>query len=131
MNFYLAGPYEFRNALAVFADKMKEKGHRCAARWIRSDGEEDCLEAWEDYAERDLEDIANEETDTFILITLHEPLPRNSRLVELGLALGYNKHIVIIGPTETIFCTLADEQYASLEEYYETVPNINGPIVEN
>ncbi len=34
----------------------------------------------------------------------------------LGYALAYGKEVIIIGPIETIFCTLADEIYATEED---------------
>ncbi len=111
---YPAGKWCDRDKIAVFANKLRGMGHYITAHWLMSDKEDEDVDGWADYAERDMQDIYD--ADHFILFTEHEPPNRNSRLVELGLALAYGKEVTIIGPIETIFCTLADNHYATAED---------------
>ena len=114
MKIYIAGMWARRAELAVFANKLREQGHYITAHWLTSDKEDEDMAGWKIYAERDMQDIYDAEL--FILFTEHDPPKRNSRLVELGLALGDGLDITVIGPIETIFCTLADDHYATVED---------------
>ena len=108
---YIAGRWSKKGEIAVFANKVKELGYLITARWLAAGDEKNGPISWKDYAKRDEQDIYD--ADIFILFTETDPPERNSRLVELGYALAYAKEVIIVGPIETIFCTLADEIYAT------------------
>ena len=114
MKIYVAGKWADRDKLAVFANKLRDLGHYITSHWLTSEYEDEAIDGWKDYAERDMQDIYD--ADLFILFTEHDPPHRNSRLVELGLALAYGKETTVVGPLETIFCTLADNHYATAED---------------
>ena len=113
-SFYVACRFDEKAMAAVFAGQVVNLGYQCRSRWLNSGNEENSMESWSEYAQRDEVDIY--ESDIFILFTEHDPPKRNSRLVELGYALAFNKAIYIIGHHETIFCTQADELYATSED---------------
>ena len=117
---YIAGKWQDRGKLAVFANKIKGLGgYNIRCRWLDALDETNTAMSWREYAERDGEDIYGKGPGTgiFILFAETPPLPpRNSRLVELGYALAYAKTVFIVGKIETIFCTLADEIYATEED---------------
>ena len=111
---YIAGQWSKKGEIAVFANKVKERGYAIGTRWLNAGDEKNGPISWKEYARRDEEDIYD--CDIFILFTEVDPPDRNSRLVELGYALAYGKEVIIIGAVETIFCTLADEIYATEED---------------
>jgi len=117
MKFYVAGRWNTRDRLCVFKNKLEDLGHESTAHWLTTDGEDESVTRWAEYAERDVNDIYEAREGAFILFTEHKPPQRNSRLVELGLAIAYGvKLIIIIGPPETVFCSLADERFDTEQE---------------
>ena len=114
MNIFVAGKWADRDKLAVFANKLKSMGHYITSHWLTSGNEDEDEGSWADYAIRDQLDICA--ADLFILFTEENPPKRNSRLVELGIAIAAKKEITIIGRIETIYCTRADNHYATAED---------------
>ena len=116
---FIAGNFERRAELAVFANLVRGQGYHITSSWLYTNEEDADQDSWSTYAKRDAMDIYD--ADVFILFTEATPPQRNSRLVEMGYALAYGKHVVVIGPIETIYCTLADEIYDTKQEFLETL----------
>lgn len=108
MNVYLAARYGRRLQMLGIAQQLESRGHRVTSRWIR--GEHDSLDgdaspaqqaAW---AEENIEDINS--ADVLLTIT-EEPgtdgAGRGGRHVELGVALGMDMPVLLVGPAEHVF----------------------------
>lgn len=130
MKVYLAARYSRRRELCVYRDMLIAAGHEVPARWLNgehqiSDSGQPIGEAGEALVEGDdgaatdqaamlrqqfaLEDV-QDVRDCDVLVAFTEPprsgASRGGRHVELGLALGLQKRVIICGPRENIFCWL-------------------------
>ena len=116
---YLAARYSRREELCKRADDLGGLGFLVNSRWLAGDHQiHDHAETIDrvsyksvptegrPFAEDDFEDVKR--CDVFIGFSI-EPRSANNRggnHVELGLALAWQKHIVIVGPRENVFHTL-------------------------
>ena len=109
MKLYLAAQYARRKELVNYAEQLRAAGHEITARWLTGQHEaaDGDTSRWGDFAEDDFADI--EACDCLIAFTelATDAIPRGSRHVELGIALGLNKFVVVVGPRENVFCALA------------------------
>jgi nucleoside 2-deoxyribosyltransferase len=120
MKIYLASRYSRREELAGYAKRLEETGHHVVtARWLQGLHEADertaAIELRQRFAYEDLADL--DEADVLVAFT-EEPYKiatRGGRHVELGYALAKGKLVVIVGPVENVFCSLA-LQYDSFDE---------------
>lgn len=127
MKIYLAARYSRREELCRYRAELEAMGHTVTSRWldgnhqisdygtpINDDGEsitafgqtERAAQLRQQFAEEDLQDVV----DADLLIAFTE-LPRSSasrggRHVELGVAIGMRKYVMIVGPRENVFCWL-------------------------
>lgn len=124
MKFYLAARYGRREELCAYRVQLEIRGHLVTSRWLTGshvldDGDSPASErdgqvfALEDYADVRAADS---------LIAFTEPprstASRGGRHVELGLALAWEKRVVIIGPRENVFCWMPHViQYETFEAY--------------
>lgn len=102
---YLAGRYSRRLELCGYRDQLHRLGYTVAER--DSDSPSSRAAALrQKFAQDDFRDVV--ECD--LLIAFTEPprseKNRGGRHVELGIALGLKKGILIVGPRENIFCWL-------------------------
>lgn len=122
MRVYLAARYSRREELLGYRTDLEAAGHEVTSRWLHGAHQWDPLAAGIEspesaiatvpieavrFAQEDLRDVADAE----LLIAFTERpranlASRGGRHVELGLALAWDKHIVIVGPRENVFCTL-------------------------
>ena len=126
MNIYLAARYSRRLELCGYRDQLRERGHRVPARWLdgahqiandgmplTEEGERRFEEGHPDadhlrarFAQHDFEDVLGAD----MLIAFTEPPrsgnSRGGRHVELGLALGADIPVTVVGPRENLFCWL-------------------------
>ena len=110
MKFYLAARYSRRQEMRALALILAHEGHLVTSRWINGshemDGQTNDL-VLSRYAIEDLADVNC--ADALVLFTEFpeaEGRKRGGRFVEFGYAAGRNKMIVIVGPTENVFCHL-------------------------
>jgi nucleoside 2-deoxyribosyltransferase len=108
MKLYLASQYARREELCGYAVQLRAAGHQITARWITGvhkadDGD---TSRWRDFAADDLADI--DECECLIAFTEKptDRIPRGSRHVELGYAIGRGKDVIVVGPRENVFCCL-------------------------
>lgn len=116
MLIYLAARYGRREELCTIRTHLETLGHQITSRWLsgtheiasRENGEdqEGTLNDSRRFAEEEMADLHAAEC----LIALTEP-PRSSysrggRHTELGLALAWQKRIVVVGYRENVFCCL-------------------------
>ena len=143
MNIYLASQYSRREELCGYRAQLWKLGHEVPARWlngvdqINTEGQP-LKESGEQLVEDGAADVAAELRQKFALddfedvqscdlLVAFTEIPRTStsrggRHVELGLALGTGKPVVIIGPRENIFCWLpVVSQFDTFENFFATV----------
>lgn len=130
MRIYLAARYSRRMELCGYRDQIMDAGHAVHAVWLNgehqiSDHGTPIGEAGEKLVEGDDESSSeraaalrqkfavedfNDVAACQLLIAFTEPprsgASRGGRHVELGIALGMEKHVWIVGPRENIFCWL-------------------------
>ena len=119
MKFYVASRYTDQVRVRRYHDKLKELGHSWSSRWATGlhDGMEMLECALDDY-----DDLKS--ADCLIFIA-HEPRSgRGGRYVEYGLALAWNKLIIVVGTTEEfVFLPLADKILKTEEDFFEELKN--------
>lgn len=125
MKCYLSSQYGRKFEMAAHAVVLENNGHQVISRWISENlahkAEDDAkasLFQQEQRATRRLEDLGT--AQVFFAFTESETnhgTSRGGRHVELGVALAGNKVIVVVGPREHIFHTLADLWYPTFEEF--------------
>ena len=124
MLIYLAARYSRLAELQDYADDLRAIGHRVEARWLRGDhqmlGGADRVESatvsipleGQPFAQDDYWDVG--EADMLIAFS-EEPMAatgsRGGRHVEFGLALAWNKEIIVVGPRENVFHTMPRVQH--------------------
>lgn len=138
MIIYLAARYTRRLELCGYREQLTGLGHKVTSRWLNGSHQIDSegrplgdtgellFEAgapeidhfrWK-FAQDDLEDILASET---LIAFTEEPRSghsRGGRHVELGIALGTGKRIIVAGPRENVFCWLPQI------EHYDTWPDL-------
>lgn len=108
MNVYLAARYGRRRQMQGIARQIVARGHRVTSRWIIGVDENlygvACPAQQAAWAEEDIEDI--EAADVLLTITEDPGVAgagRGGRHVELGVALGMDMPVLLVGPTEHVF----------------------------
>lgn len=124
---YLAARYSRHPEMRRVRDELAALGYVVTSRWIdqhngalpdsldqtalNTEAERAAL-----FAQADLDDLAH--ADTVISFTTPQGGGKGGRHVEFGVALGWGKHVVLVGPRENIFHTLPGlEQYDSWEAF--------------
>ena len=99
----IAASYYDKEDIQKFAKKLEDLNWHNISRWVFSNDDDNNRALYHQFADDDMRDIYD--CKNFILFTKHYPTPdRNSRLVEMGMALAYGKIVITIGPQETIYC---------------------------
>jgi hypothetical protein len=129
MKIYLAATYTKQPIMQQIARRLISLGHIVTSSWIH--GTIDSHYRLE--AEKDVHDIY--EADTLIFFTdlnhiffpdklIHQT--RGGRHTELGLALGLQKRIILVGDRENIFHYLPKiEQVNTIDEMLEILDKVN------
>lgn len=126
MRIYPAGRYSRRDELRIFANDLRNIGHTITSRWLNTNFRDDNpnessaapLEERGKYALIDMLDILS----ASCVINFTEAPgtvggARGGRHVELGMAIAWQKRIIVVGHRENIFHHLvAIEFYADHQE---------------
>ncbi|MHB8573642.1 MAG: hypothetical protein ACYDAY_11930 [Candidatus Dormibacteria bacterium] len=109
---YLAARFGRQQELRAVAGWLRTAGYLCDPTWLRG-GHDLPLDVAPDdprgaqFAQEDLRDLL--ESDIVICFT-EEPgvagRARGGRHVEMGIAIGTNKRVIVVGPRENVFCWL-------------------------
>lgn len=120
--FYLAARYSRREELCGVRDVIQTLGGEVTSRWlngnhqraddgtaIRDDGTsihgaDDEMHAR--FALEDMEDVQRADVLIAFTETPRVSTSRGGRHVELGLALAWQKRVIVVGPRENVFCWL-------------------------
>ena len=118
MKVYLAGRYSRKEELKGYADQIRAAGHEVTSRWLQgdhqvreaSDAETDSVSVPVDgrpYALDDFEDLGlSDVVVSFTETPRKGGDSRGGRHVEFGLALAWDKRVLVVGPRENVFHTL-------------------------
>ena len=139
MRIYLAARYSRLQELNLYAGELRAIGHTVDARWLLGDHQihegADKVEAatisvpieGQPFAQDDYEDVYN--ADLLIAFS-EEPRAdgssRGGRHVELGLALAWQKRVIVVGPCENVFHTLP--QIEHYWHWYDALINLKGEL---
>lgn len=123
MRVYLAARYSRRVEVAGYADDLRAAGHEVTSRWVAGVHEHppdgvaaDSVAHLALAAAVDVDDLVAADC----LVSFTEPdgavvgRGRGGRHVELGMALGLGKRVIVAGFRENVFCCLPQV------EFYET-----------
>jgi hypothetical protein len=106
---YLAARYDRRDELRVYATIFRRNGIGVTSRWLEEDGD-----PWDisiglggenpiEKANTDLQDVQEANAIVFFSEDPHVGVPRGSRHVEFGYAMGLGKELIVVGGCENIF----------------------------
>ena len=122
MIYYLAASYSRRAEIKAYADQIEALGFDVSSRWLIGEHEaKDKIATpreWWAWAKDDLADI--DLADALIAFT--EPqgnAGRGGRHFEWGYAVAKGKKLITVGPCESMFYTLATENYRTWERCYD------------
>jgi hypothetical protein len=140
MKIYLAARYSRRSELCQYREELREMGHTVQAVWLNgehqiSDSGKPIGETGELLVEGDDEssthcaaelrqkfakdDLADVRACELLIAFTEKPrsgFSRGGRHVELGIAIGMGKQIMLVGPRENIFCWLPDVDHCDCWE---------------
>lgn len=116
MRYYLAARFSAQAEMRDVREFLHAAGHEVTSSWIDEPTTEtgpdgitpeimntDPDRCWR-FAAADIEDLRA--ADVVVVFTEAGPSTTGGRHVELGLAIGTRKHVVVVGPRENIFQTL-------------------------
>ena len=132
MKVYLAARYPRIYELNGYADELRGAGHEVTSRWLLGNHQIhraiDLVEAatvsipieGQPFALDDYDDVARAD----VVVSFTEPprtygASRGGRHVEFGLALAWNKRVLVVGPRENVFHTLPQ-----VEHFWEWGPEV-------
>jgi hypothetical protein len=98
MDIYIAAPYPIRDRAVALMQRLEAEGFGVTSTWLREDDE-----LADKYAQLDLDDIGR--SDALVLMNPDEwkNAGTGGRHVEMGFALGLNRHVVVVGERSNIF----------------------------
>lgn len=112
--FYLAARYSRRDEMLGVRDVLVGFGHEVTSEWIEGGHQAapDDENAMLNFACEDLRDLHRADTVLCFTETPREPhTNRGGRHVEMGIALGLGKRVIVVGPLENAFTTLAKHHF--------------------
>jgi hypothetical protein len=121
---YLCARYARRAELQGYALQLQARGYAITSRWITETipayGDTGDIEAPAALARRVARDNLTDvhRADTLLCFTeaSGSPYGRGARHVEFGLALAWNKRLLVVGPNENVFVSLAHHRWATFAE---------------
>jgi hypothetical protein len=124
MRVYLAARYSRHPEMQAVARELRAMGHEVTSRWILGDHQmADHVSTEAEHAERmrfaqeDLTDLKGADCCLCFTEAPRTTTSRGGRHVELGIAIGAGKQIILVGPRENVFCCLPQvEQFDAWED---------------
>ena len=124
MKFYLASRFQNRAIMQRVASFLLAYGHEVTSSWLYEDHETDVTNTKDspaafETAMQDLHDIS--EAETFVVFNSPNGIctPSSGRHVEYGYALGSGIPAIAVGLQSSIFMSLADEQFATIQTFLD------------
>lgn len=118
-NIYLCASFHRQAELRQYRETLTQLGYHITSRWLDEAGDDptESQSQRRALATRDLEDLMEADTLLAFTETPHSPYSRGGRHVEWGIALMLSSlgasgiRLLVIGPEEHIFHSLADARY--------------------
>ncbi len=104
MKVYLSSRYARITELQTYRTELQDHGHTSTARWL--DGgtfENNAANAQIDVNDVAAADVLINFSDEPVEHSPHPFAARGGRHVELGLALAFGMHVIVVGPKENVF----------------------------
>lgn len=114
MSYYLAASYSRREEIEKYARWLRRNATMVTSTWHDGHHELLGLACQAMRAKEDLYDLDNADA---LLFFSGGNTHSGGRHVEYGYALAQHKPIFIIGPTENIFHTLADQRFETFDDF--------------
>ena len=121
---YLAARYSRREELDGYRDQLERIGHQVTSRWLNGNhpisdagladehGDQGFGVAERSrFALEDLEDLTAADTIIAFTEAPRSTSSRGGRHVELGIAIGQGKRVIVVGHRENVFCCLPIVQF--------------------
>lgn len=124
---YLASRYDRLHEMQGYRDLLQGAGYAVTSRWVSGEHEmkehhdfqhkyPECNIA---FAVEDLEDVIRSDWVISFTEPLESPTRRGGRHVELGIAIGYKKRLIVIGHRENVFHYLPQiEFFRTWEDFW-------------
>ena len=99
---YIAATYERRLEMQEYRDELLALGYSVTSRWLEGTHDK---EPWEICALHDYHDVQ----DAYYVVTFTAPAgtySRGGRHVEVGLAIAWDKQVLLVGQRENVFHSL-------------------------
>jgi hypothetical protein len=116
MKIYLAAPFTAQDTMRGVRDVLSTFGHEVTSQWLDFAGDGIAVEQINAHPElcmghaiSDVGDIAR--SDMFVEFTQYGSSTTGGHHVELGMALGMRKRVIVVGPRENIFQTLPEVEW--------------------
>ena len=127
---YLASPYNEKDKLQKVAQDLEAAGFEVTSRWLCEEEppfiklHQVAEEKLTSYAYRDVFDVLRADMLIFFAHDPTEPIYRGGSCVEMGIAIGRNKHIFVVGPQQNIFHYLEEvRHFATWEDCLAVLAN--------
>jgi hypothetical protein len=133
LNIYLAARYSRHPEMRELRDTLHDQGHTVTSRWIDLHKDENSVEPLGPHESSATAERLNEDPDSCRPFALHDlddiesadvvvsftdsPGGKGGRHVEFGYAVRAGKTMVVVGPNEHIFHTLAPIHLVSIEVF--------------
>ena len=123
MKIYLAARYSRIDELNVYAEELRDDGHFITSRWLKGDHKIHEITARVEAASKTmplegsrfaLDDWTDLRGAECVISFSEEPRSghsRGGRHVEFGLALAWEKRVILVGPRENVFHTLPQVEH--------------------
>ena len=120
MRVYLAARYSRLAELNEYKKELVALGHEVTSNWLTKSGREFETLTEDEKRATAIEDVDDIVSADAVIVFAEEPDAEKShggKHVELGLAMGQEKRVAVIGPIENVFYTHPHlERYGSWEE---------------
>ena len=127
---YLAASYGRKDEVREYAYQLVKLGYTITSRWLTDNHEiPSALEveaardsiplSGSEFACKDVEDVKSANILVMFSESPTSGVSRGGRHVEFGLAMAWEKKIVVVGPRENVFHTLSPNQYKPGIKHYK------------
>lgn len=128
MKIYLVARYGRRLEMVKYREQLRLMGHEVTSRWVNGEHEAlDKIAIPQQMREFAIDDVIDLHTSDLVIAFTEQPnseFSRGGRHVEFGMALALNKEVIVVGPVENVFYSLA--QVTVWGSWEEAIPRIEG-----
>ena len=126
---YLAASYGRRDEVRRYGYRLERLGYTITSRWLTDDhnipsaievesAQDSIPLVGSEFAGKDIEDVKASDILVMFSESPMSGVSRGGRHVEFGMAMAWEKKIIVIGPRENIFHTLSPNQYKPGIKHY-------------